>query len=184
MVNPQPWWAVPTFTLAGVLLTQAGNIVADQLRRRAERSARWDKDKATLYRTYQTGCKELLRVPVWPAEPTDPPAPIEPALATVFERNEELSDLAHRDVTVAANAAAAAAHHLARTIEDIRRTTRRGPGGAVDGEAGARLAEARRRLGSAVDSFAVVWRRDLGITAPYTASLSRDEPAPYPPVNG
>jgi len=174
-MTSQPWWAIPLFTLAGALLTQTINIIADQLKRRSERLTRWDKDKTALYQAYQRDCTRVLRVPVWPTDPTAPPPPAGPLLVTLFDRNEELPGLSHRTVTAAANTAAAAAHELVTTIEDIRRTTRRGPAGAVDDAAGVRLAEARRSLAAAIDAFAVAWRRDLGITAPYTAGLSSEE---------
>jgi len=163
------------FTLAGALFTQAINIVADQLKRRSERSARWDKDKTALYQAYQRDCTRVLRLPVWPADPTAPPPQTGPLLVALFDRNEELPGLSHRAVTVAANTAAAAAHELVTTIEDIRRTTRRGSAGAVDPAAAVRLSQARRGLVAAIDAFAVAWRRDLGITAPYTAGLSSEE---------
>jgi hypothetical protein len=164
---------VPLFTLigtiTGVLLTQSGNLLAEHLRRKADRATRWDKDKATAYLDYQRACRELLHLRVWPADPAAPPSPTEPPLTALFRRNEELTNLSHQRVSIAANEAAAKAHHLARTIEDIRESTRRGPAGAVQEEAADGYAAARRDLATSLEAFAVVWRRDLGITAPYTA---------------
>lgn len=175
MTVTQPWWAIPLFTLigtiTGILLTQGGNLLNEHLKRKAERSARWDRDKAATYLEYQRACLELLRVRVWPAEPAVAPAAVEPLLTGVFRRNEELTALAHRRVSLAANEVAAAAHRLARMIEEIRETTSRGTGGAIRDDVETRYATARSELAGALERFAVTWRRDLGITAPYTAGL-------------
>jgi hypothetical protein len=174
----QPWWAIPLFTLigtiTGVLLSQSGNLLNEHLRRKADRAARWDKDKATAYLDYQRAALELMHLRVWPTEPAVAPALIEPPLTTLFRRNEELTNLSHQRVSVAANEVAAKAHHLARTIEEIRETTQRGPAGAMPDDAGRRYAAGRRDLAESLQQFAVTWRQDLGITAPYTAGLDAD----------
>jgi hypothetical protein len=168
-----PWWAVPSFTLAGVLLTLGWNTLAERLRRRAERTARWDPDKLRTYREQLRAGQEILQVPVWPDEPSATPVRTRPLLERLFQANEELADLAPREVTLAANAVAAGAEELADVIDDIRTTTRRGHGGAVATDATDRLDAARRTLAEAVDGFATAYRQDLGITAPYAPSRRR-----------
>ena len=185
MTVSQPWWAIPLFTLAGtisgVVLSQGGNLLNEHLRRKADRAARWDKDKATAYLDYQRASLELMRLRVWPIEPAAAPAPVEPPLTALFRRNEELTNLSHQRVSVAANEVAARAHHLARTIEEIRETTQRGPAGALADDAADRYAAARRDLATSLRQFAVTWRQDLGITAPYTAGLDADGSVLDPP---
>lgn len=184
MTVSQPWWAIPLFTLigtiTGVLLSQGGTLLSDHLKRKAERAARWDKDKVAAYLDYQRAGRELMRLRVWPAEPTATPAPTEPLFGALLRRNEELTSLSPQQVGAAANEVAAKAHLLVRTIEEIRETTRRGPAGAVPDQAELQYAEGRRDLDASLQRFVVTWRRDLGITAPYAAGLDTGEPPRHP----
>lgn len=173
MTSSAPWWAVPSFTLAGVLLTLGWNTYAERLRRRAERTARWDPDKLKTYREQLRAGQEILQIAVWPEEPSATPVRTRPLLERLFQANEELADLAPREVTLAANAVAAGAEKLVEVIDDIRTTTRRGHGGAVATDVTERLDTARQALAVTVDGFAAAYRQDLGITAPYAPGRRR-----------
>lgn len=150
-------------------MTLGWNTFAEQLRRRADRAARWDPDKRTSYLGYQRAGRELLQLRVWPDEPSGVPAATAPPIDALFDRNEELAYLAPGPVTIAANEVAARADELAGAIAEIRATTGRGTGGAVDPAAVERWDRVRRELALALDRFAEISRRDLAITAPYAA---------------
>jgi hypothetical protein len=175
VTSSTPWWAVPAFTLAGVLLTLLWNTWTDRVRRQEQRATRWDPYKRELYEAYLHACEPLLDLDVWPPERTAAPMPAGPPVEAVERLNARIAFLAPDKVTESANAVASRASRLATAIEDIRKTTVRGPQGAIDSGDRERYNQAHREFTGSIDVFAVAARGDLGINVLYARSRrSRD----------
>ena len=165
---------MPAFTLAGIVLTQLWNLLADRARRRAERAARLDPDKIKFYREYVHACWALIDLDVWPASRTEPATPTAPAIESIRRTEVDIAFAAPARTTTAARTATAAATALAATIDGIRDTTTRPTGGTLTEPAAGTYAAARRALADAVDEFARIARRDIGVTARYLPVSERD----------
>ena len=169
MTSSAPWWAVPLFTIGGIVVTQAWNTLAERGRRRAERAARWDPERGKTFQAYIESCSALLGTPVWPARPGDAAAPVRPFADAVAKLNHTVSWTADRSVATVANQATDAANDLATAIEDIRAAGPRPAGGTLAEDDLARVLQLRTALTDAVDRFAVAARACLGITGRYAA---------------
>ncbi len=158
---------MPAFTLAGIVLTQLWTLLSDQARRRSERAARLDPDKIGFYREYVHAGRRLLDLDVWPSSRTGDPVPTEPMLEQVRRADVDIAFAAPARVTGTAREATTAALALTAVIDGLRESTTRPVGGTLSGEPAESLADARRRLGTALDAFVRAARRDVGVTAPY-----------------
>ena len=160
-----PWWAVPSFTLAGVLITIGSNLLLDLIRRRAESAKRWDPDKKQHYLDFTDACWRLSDLPVWPADRTRPPEAVPPLLETVNRLGVAVDFSGPAPVTSAAAETVSSARRLAAVIDDLREGVARPADPTENGPAAYR--EARENLVTAIEAFIRAARHDLGITTTY-----------------
>ncbi|MGQ0838085.1 hypothetical protein [Actinokineospora sp.] len=178
MTSSGPWWAIPAFTLGGVLLTLLVTVWLDHRKGKRETAARlvehtresvfrWTERKLDLYGRHLKNCRELRDVEVWPA--ADIGSPVDAIVGTateiVFIAPAAVSGPAERTVT--------AAHALADVVTEIRANSKPGHQGTIDARFRDRFADAEREFAAAVTAFTAAARRDADIDP---ASRETDQP--------
>jgi hypothetical protein len=177
MNSSGPWWAIPAFTLGGVLLTLLVTVWLDRrkgvreiearlVEHDRESAFRWTERKLDLYSRHLTRCHALTEIAVWPGRHGETPADPAAAADAILHSAIELLYLAPQPVSAPANRTVAAAKALANKITEIRENSRPGHLGSID--AGFRDANdaARNTFAVAVAEFTATTRQDIDIDRP------------------
>jgi len=131
---------------------------------RREARSRFGDEKRSIYADFLIACARLRNTEVWSS--TEPGGDIASALAQVRVAAMHAVLTAHRDVGRELAGVIAAAERLAATIEEIRRASKPGYGGAVDERHRARYERAVTTLSSALNQFTKAARLDLNVRTP------------------
>lgn len=166
-MNPSgPWWAVPLFTLAGVMITL---LVAG---RRASRF-RWTEQKREIYAEFLIACKTLREVPVWPKERSADLAEIGPIVTHISDHSVHTALIAPRSVGERITETVDAAKKLATAIDQIRLDSKPGHQGAVDERRRPQLDQAINTFAEAVTRFTKAARADIDVRRSFQPPFGR-----------
>lgn len=177
MNSSGPWWAIPAFTLGGVLLTLLVTVRLDHRKGRREAAARlaehtresvyrWTERKLDLYSRHLKSCHDLRDLNVWPggsAQPLTATGSLTDAIARsateiVFIAPALVSNPAQRTVTTA--------RALTDLIEEICGSSKPGHQGRIDERFRERHDDAARTFACAVVEFVAAARSDADIDSP------------------
>lgn len=177
MNSSGPWWAIPVFTLGGVLLTLLVAVWLDHRNGRREAAVRlvehtresiyrWTERKLDLYSRHLKNCHDLQDLGVWPGGPSQPPTAAGPVIDAIVRSATEIVFIAPAQVSGPAERAVTTARALADLIDEIRGNSKPGHQGRIDERFRARHDDAAREFASAVVEFVSAARRDADIDSP------------------
>jgi hypothetical protein len=177
MNSSGPWWAIPAFTLGGVLLTLLVTVWLDHRKGRRETAARlvertresvyrWTERKLDLYSRHLKSCHDLRDLDVWPGSSSQPLTATGSLIDAIARSATEIVFIAPARVSGPAQRAGTTARTLADLIEEIRGSSKPGHQGRIDERFRERHADAARTFACAVVEFVAAARSDADIDLP------------------
>lgn len=133
---------------------------------RRDARSRFGDEKRSIYADFLIACARLRDTDVWSS--TEPGGDTASALGQVRNAAMHAVLTAHRNVGRELAGVIAAAERLATVIEETRRTSKPGYGGAVDERHRAGYEQALATLSTALNQFTKAARLDLNVRTPMT----------------